>query len=210
MPTERRTFFRLALGAAAALLAGGCASLNQVSSDVASFGPWPAWRAPGRYVFERLPSQQAEVTLQQQLEDAARPALAQAGFTPAPDAARADVTVQLSLRQQRYERLDPWAYPWGPTWGGAYWRGHPGWWGPWGGWWAPVHSQPWYEREVGVIVRDRAGGPVLYEGRARSDGMIGGSPAIYEALFRAALADFPQGNPTPRRVSVPLGAGQKE
>jgi hypothetical protein len=202
---------RLSLAVAAAALATGCASLNQVSSDVVGYGAWPAGRAPGgSYVFERLPSQQAELTLQQQLEDAARPALAQAGFTPAADAAQAGVSVQIGMRNVRYERLDyPWPGPWGGPWGPAFTvpgRRYPGFWGsPWGpAWWGPSYYSPWYEREVSVLVRDRSGGQVLYEGHARSDGALSGGTALFEAMFRAALTDFPQGNPSPRRLNVPL------
>jgi hypothetical protein len=204
-------FHRLPLALAAAVVAGGCASLNQVSSDVVGYGAWPAGRSPGSYVFERLPSQQAELTLQQQLEDAARPALAQAGFTPAADAAQAGVSVQIGMRNTRFDRLDyawgPWGGPWGPAWTVPG-RRFPGYWGsPWGPpWWGPAYSSPWYEREVSVIVRDRSGGQVLYEGRARSDGALSGGTPLFEAMFRAALNDFPQGNPSPRRVNVPLGA----
>ncbi|WP_235970968.1 DUF4136 domain-containing protein [Azohydromonas caseinilytica] len=200
---------RLPLALAAATLLGGCAALNQVSSDVVAYGAWPAGRTPGSYVFERLPSQQAELTLQQQLEDAARPALAAVGFTPAADPAQAGVSVQVSLRNTRYERLDygwgPWGGPWGPGWGWPGYYRYPYWASPWGpGWWGPPMSSPWYEREVGVLIRDRNGGQVLYEGHARSDGALSGGTALFGAMFRAALQDFPQGNPTPRRVNVPL------
>lgn len=209
----RADFPRLTLALAATALVGGCASLNQVSSDVIGYGAWPAGRAPGgSYVFERLPSQQAELTVQRQLEDAAQPALAQAGFTPAADAAQAGVSVLIGMRNTRYERLDywgpwgPWGGPWGPAWTVPG-RRFAGYWGsPWGPpWWGPGFSSPWYEREVSVLVRDRNGGQVLYEGHARSDGALAGSPALYEAMFRAALNDFPQGHPSPRRVNVPLG-----
>jgi hypothetical protein len=207
---------RLTVTLAAGVLLGGCASMNQVSSDVVGYGAWPAGRAPGSYVFERLPSQQAELTLQQQLEDAARPALAQAGFTPVDDTAQAGVKVQINLRNVRFERLDawgPWGGPWGPGWGWPY-RRYPGFWGsPWGPWgpgWGPMYSAPWYEREVSVIIRDRSGGQVLYEGHARSDGALSGGTMLFEAMFRAALADFPQGNPSPRRVNVPLDKDKPE
>lgn len=201
---------RLSVTLAAGVLLGGCASLNQVSSDVVGYGAWPAGRAPGSYVFDRLPSQQAELTLQQQLEDAARPALAHAGFAPAADAARAEVNVQIAMRNTRYERVDyAWPGPWYGPWGPAFTvpgRRYPGFWGsPWGpAWWGPAYRAPWYEREVSVIIRDRGGGQVLYEGHARSDGALSGGSALFDAMFRAALADFPQGNPSVRRVNVPL------
>lgn len=195
---------------AAATLLAGCGSMQSLTSEVSSYGTaWPAGRAPGgSFAFERLPSQQAELTLQQQLEDAARPALAQAGFTPAAEGQPPSVSVQLSLRNVRYERLDPWGGGafWGPPWGRRPY-GWPGMWGP--GWWGPVQGTPWYEREVQLVVRDRAGGQVLYEGRARSDGVLAGSPRLYEAMFRAAMQDFPEGSPRPRRVDVPLQAASQ-
>ena len=49
-----RRFLGLA-AAAAALLLAGCAAMNTVTSEVVSYGDWPAGRAPGSYVFERLP-----------------------------------------------------------------------------------------------------------------------------------------------------------
>ena len=48
----------LTLLATTALLAG-CAAMNSLTSDVASYSAWPADRKPGSYAFERLPSQQA-------------------------------------------------------------------------------------------------------------------------------------------------------
>ena len=83
-----------ALGLAAAMLAG-CAALNTVTSEVATYGDGPAGRAPGRYVFERLPSQKVKAERSAELEAAAAPALAKAGFTPAADPAQADVVVQI-------------------------------------------------------------------------------------------------------------------
>ena len=106
----------LALGALAPLAAllPGCALLKQISVDVATFGAWPAGRRPGRYAFDRLPSQQADAAAQQQLEQAAAQALAQAGFGPAASAAQADVLVQLDGRRSRV--LSPFADPWpGPV-----------------------------------------------------------------------------------------------
>ena len=66
------------------LLLGGCAAFNNLSSEVSTYGPWPAERKPGAFVFERLPSQQAQPEQQSQLEAAARGALEAAGFRPTP------------------------------------------------------------------------------------------------------------------------------
>jgi len=141
----------------------GCASLNSFSSQVSSHGSWPADRQPGAYVFERLPSQTAtpELTTQQtQLEDAARPALAAAGFTEAADPSLAKVVVQLASQVQVEVRppLDNFWYPYG-RWG-------------WGGFWGPgrggialgVNLEPPYvQMQVSVLMRDRSTHQVLYE-----------------------------------------------
>jgi hypothetical protein len=190
----------LAILAAAAALAG-CAGMNTVTSDVASYGQWPAERKPGSYAFERLPSQQAHAEDQAKLEDAARGALEKAGFTPAADAKSADVTVQIGARVTRYE-VAPWDDPF--WWHGAYWHGRP-WYGPrWGYGASFSYSMPQYEREVAVLVRDRRSGQPLYETRANSGGGYSDSPAILAAMFEAALTDFPTPAISPRRVSVPL------
>ena len=59
---QRRTMSLLlatALAAPLTLGLGGCAAMRSVSSEVSTFGEWPATRKPGTYAFERLPSQQA-------------------------------------------------------------------------------------------------------------------------------------------------------
>jgi Domain of unknown function (DUF4136) len=191
---------------AIAAAVAGCAGMNMVSSDVSSFGEWPAGRAPGSYVFERLPSQQARAEQQAALELAARGALEKAGFTAVADAAAADVTVQLTAQVQRVDRSTPFADPfyWGfAGWGGRpYWRS-PFWYGGgYGGWGA--YENPYYERNVAVLIRDRASGKALYESRANSDGVsVGGTPML-AAMFDAALKDFPRPALSPRQVTTPL------
>lgn len=194
-----------ALGAAAALalaaLLAGCASLNTLDSVVSSYGQWPAGRAPGTYAFERLPSQQAQPERQQLLENAARPALEAAGFRAAPAGATPEVTVQVGGRVTRTDRA-PWDDP-------LWWRGGFGIWrhGPWVGpyWGAGVYTEsPRYEREVAMLIRDRASGEPLYETRASSDGLTRGDAAIVRAMFAAALKDFPATGVRPRTVTTPL------
>lgn len=193
------------LGAAAALalaaLLAGCASLNTLDSVVASYGQWPAGRAPGTYAFERLPSQQAQPERQTMLEDAARPALEAAGFKVAAAGATPDVTVQVGGRVTRTDRA-PWDDP-------LWWRGGFGMWrhGPWLGpsWRAGMYTDsPRYEREVAMLIRDRASGEPLYETRASSDGLTRGDAAIVRAMFAAALKDFPATGVRPRTVTTPL------
>jgi Domain of unknown function (DUF4136) len=187
------SLLRLFCAAAGAALLAGCASFNRLPSEVASFGSWPAGRAPGSYVFERLPSQQARPELQQKLEDAAAPALEAAGFTRAADAA-ADVVVQLGARVTGNDRTlwdDPIWWRGSIVYGrrGAYF--HPFWFGP---------PTPVYDREVALLIRDRKTGTPLYETRASNDGTSPSIESLLPAMFAAALTDFPTPALSPRRV----------
>lgn len=201
---QRRSVFAAAALALATAL-GGCAALNTVTSEVATYGDWPAGRAPGRYAFERLPSQQAMPARQAELEAAAARALAAAGFSAAPDAAQADVIVQIGARISRSE-VSPWDDPLWWRWGGGYWRS-PAWRPSRGGvFYANFHAD-WYraryERNVAVLLRDRASGTPLYEAHAQTDGASVGDSALLSAMFEAALKDFPaSGAANPRQVSV--------
>jgi hypothetical protein len=200
------------LGSATALVAlTGCASVTSISSDVASFGEWPADRQPGTYAFERLPSQQAMAAETDQLEAAAAPALAKAGFKPAAAGQAPDVLVQVGARVQRsYDsRWDDrlwWSGGFGYSWGHGYGRRGP--------WLSPGIGLGWrsdlprYDREVGVLIRDRASGKALYETRATNEGLRSSDADLQAAMFQAALADFPRLAMNPRRVVVPLRPAQ--
>jgi hypothetical protein len=186
---------------AAAAALGGCAALNTVESDVSTFATWPAQRAAGSYAFERLPSQQARPQEQDMLEAAARPAIERAGFKPAAEATTADASIQVGVR---VTRIDQRLYD-DPFWwrGGLYysrWNRGP--------FWGPHMSfqfdTPRYEREVVVLVRERASGKTLYEARATNDGNSAGTQALLQAMFEAAMKDFPNAGINPRRVSVAL------
>lgn len=192
-----------AVAAGAALLAlAGCATMNQLSAEVSTFGSWPAGRSAGSYAFERLPSQQAQAETMQQLEAAAAPALARAGFQPVAAGAQPDVLVQVGARISRTDR-SPWDDP-------LWWHGGFGSWrqGPWRGpLWSPSFrlDPPRYDREVAVLVRDRASGAPLFEARASSEGFQRSTDgAALAPLFTAALMDFPATGVNPRQVVVPL------
>jgi hypothetical protein len=201
---SRRAVLRSTGAAAALLLAGalaGCASLNTLDSVVQSYGQWPAGRAPGTYAFERLPSQQASPERQEMLEAGARPALEAAGMRPAAAGATPDVTVQVGARVTRTDRA-PWDDP-------LWWRGGFGRWrlSPWVGpyWGGGLYTDaPRYEREVALLIRDRASGEPLYETRASSDGLTRGDASVLRAMFAAALKDFPATGVRPRTVTTPL------
>lgn len=187
--------------AALALTLAGCASMNQLTSEVSSFSQWPTERKPGSYAFERLPSQQSRPTQQQVLEEAARHALAGAGFRPTADTGSAEFKVQLSARAALIESStfeDPfwWHYelvPGRPH-HGPYWRRSP----------AYRFDTSRYDREVALLIRDRKSGQVLYETRASNEGNTPAVGALLPAMFDAALKDFPHGGLNPRSVTIPL------
>jgi Domain of unknown function (DUF4136) len=197
----KRLLEMLLLGAGMAMLAG-CAGLNTLRSDVATFGDWPANRKAGAYAFERLPSQQAQGELHDKLEAAAAPALAAAGFRPVDAGKEPELIVQVGARVSRVVPYSPWDDP-------LWWRGGFGHWrhGPWiGPRWGvfATYDPPRVEREVALLVRERASGKPLYEARASSDGVGGTNAAVLAAMFAAAMKDFPAIGPNPRQVSVPL------
>lgn len=181
-------------------LLGGCASLRSVTSDVSSFGEWPAERKAGSFAFERLPSQVARAAEAQALEAAALPALQKAGFTPVAAGAAPDVLVQLGARSQRAD-YGVWNDP-------LWWRGGFGYWrpGPWLSprWGLTVRSDfERFDREVAVLLRDRASGKPLFEARAVNEGNLDQADATtLAAMFEAALMDFPKLGINPRRVTV--------
>lgn len=205
---NRRQLGAVALAAALAAL-GGCASFNQLSSEVSSYGQWPPGRAAGSYFIERLPSQAAQAAAggpMAPLEAAAHGALQAAGFKQAATLEAADVVVQIGARVTRYD-ISPWADPLWWRWGPRYWRG-PSWTGPRfystpPGW----RTAPPPDREVALLLRDRATSVPLWEARAISSG-ISTEATIFQAMFSAALSDFPNAKPQPHNVTVALPAGR--
>ena len=202
-------FFALA---ATALALSGCAGIRAINSDVSTYGSWPAERKPATYAFERLPSQQERADEQKQVEDAARGALATAGFTPAATPGEAQVTVQVGARVGTYDRW-PYADPfWRNVSVGYFYGLHRGFghsrWG-WGlgagyGGWAGNAGWVGYEREVALLIRDQKTGQLLYEARASNNGASSAINPLLPAMFSAALKDFPAGGPNPRSVNVEL------
>jgi Domain of unknown function (DUF4136) len=204
----RTPFTRAAMALLMITVLAACAALRSVTSDVSSFGEWPADRKPGSYAFDRLPSQTATpaaVQASDALEAAASAALAKAGFVPVAAGQQPDVLVQVGQRVSRYGG-GLWADPLWYRGGFGYWRHTP--------WVTPVGSpwHPWYgytqatryEREVALLIRDRASGKPLFETRAANDGGSYGDAALVAAMYQAALMDFPKVGINPRRVTVAL------
>ena len=189
-----------------ALALAGCAAFHNLNSEVSSYGQWPAERKPASYVFERLPSQQARPERQQALEDAARRAVESAGFTPAADDKAADVSIQLGARVNASDR-SPYDDPFWMR-GGLYFSHYPHFSRPGRGYWGSglgvQFTTPTYEREVALLIRDRKTGQALYEARASNDGASPSINSLLQAMFEAALKDFPNGGINPRQVSVEI------
>lgn len=191
----------------------GCATSWVVDSDVKSFSS-PGTVAPGAsYRFERLPSQQADLARQESLEAMAAAALEKVGLRR--DDARPQYSAQIGARVTA--GLSPWADPWlfdGP-WGYGY--GYPGYGRRWygGGWYGgpafmPPAANPWYEREVSIVLRDIGTNRVVYETRARNEGPYNVSATILPVMFEAALQGFPNPPPGERRVNIELSAAKKK
>lgn len=177
----------------------GCAGSPNVVSQVSSYGSWPQGRAPGAYVFERLPSQQAQAGLQDRLEAAAEPALKAAGFRKVARPDLAEVSVQLSAQN----REDP-SMRYDPFWGGGRF-GWGGWWGSggFGGIGLSMRMEPtWVQMQVDLLIRDRRSNQVLYETHAVHDRQNTVDLDLLPYLFEAALKDFPHPAVSPRTVTV--------
>ena len=197
---KRTLALTLATMLAAGLLLSGCAAIRGVTSDVSSYGDWPAERKPGSYAFERLPSQQARPAETETLEAAARGALFKAGFVAAAPDTQPDVLVQVGAHSGP-ANLGPWSDP-------LWWRGSFGYYryGPWMGprWGLSAQYDTLrYERVVAILVRDRASGRPLFEAHASNEGSASQAGAgTLAAMFEAALLDFPRRGVNPRRVVI--------
>ncbi|MEJ7687879.1 MAG: DUF4136 domain-containing protein [Variovorax sp.] len=177
----------------------GCATRWVVDSDVKSFSGIAAVPAGASYRFERLPSQQVSEPQQQQLEAMAGAALERVGLRR--DDANPRYSAQIGARVTA--ELSPWADPWlyGGGWGG--WGG----WGYGGGWYGsafPPASNPWYDREVSIVLRELQSNRVVYETSARNEGPYSASGAILPVMFQAALHGFPNPPAIERRVDIEL------
>ena len=196
MMTLRREILMGGLLAAACAALAACAGVQNIVTQVSSYGTWTPAHKPVSYAFDRLPSQDAQAAEQDRVESAAMPALEGAGFVAAPRD-KADVLIQVGAQLTEYN--DRWADPF-------YWRGD---------WWyyrrhaffspgfGAYYSSPLYQREVGVLVRDSKTNAALYETHARYTNSWS-SDNLLPAMFEAAMKDFPQPAISPRQVVVAM------
>ena len=188
----------LALGLA------GCSGMRIVDSDVTAFATstGPAVTLPAPYRFERLPSQQAQAAGTAALEALAEPELARAGLRR--DDAAPLYALQLELRVIR-DAQPPWEDP-------RYLAGQAV---PY-----PItmrygvmmrhyaldlrFDMPYYRRELAIVLRRLADGVVVFESRARHDGLWPDDQAVLPAMLQAALQGFPTPPPGLRRVAIEI------
>jgi hypothetical protein len=187
----------------------GCATRWVVDSDVRTFSSLGTVPAGATYRFERLPSQQASEAQQQQLEAMTAAALERVGLRR--DDAKPQYTAQIGARVTA--ELSPWADPWyfHGAWGPGY---RPWGYGPWrgrglygGGWYGPAFTppaNPWYAREVSIVLRELPSYRVVYETHARNEGPYAASGAVLPVMFQAALQGFPNPPAGERRVDIEI------
>lgn len=196
----RLSVFRsLASVLVAVWLLSGCAAGYLLDNNVQSFSSLTALPAQPTYRFERLPSQQAPA--QAHLEAMADGALHNVGLRRDDANPRYSVQIAGQLRPV----LSPWADPW-DRWGG--WGGigfghhgaHLGFGFPFG-----RMEQPWFQREVSVIIRELPSNRVAYETRAMNAGPWMDNNSVFPAMFQAAMQGFPTPPAGPRRVDIQVG-----
>ena len=188
------------------LFMAGCSGLRLVESDVTAFYHWSATPpAPGTaYRFERLPSQQVVGARQDAIEGLARTALAKVGMELNPTVAR--YSVQVRVNTQVIERLpydsggyDGFGFATPGVFLGAGNRG-----ASLGLSFPMRFSDPYYRRELTLLVRDLTTGQVAFETRALNDGVQNETLTVLSAMLDAALQGFPQPSPGPRRITAQI------
>ena len=189
-----------------ALFMAGCSGLRLVENDVTAFHHWSA-APPGpgaAYRFERLPSQQVVGAQQDYVEGLARTALAKVGMELNPAAAR--FSVQLTVSTLVIERLPydgagydgfgfatPGVFLGGGNQGASLGLSFP-----------MRFSDPYYRRELTLLMRDLGTSQVVFETRALSDGVQNETLAVLSAMLDAALRGFPQPPAGTRRINVEI------
>lgn len=194
---------RIAIALIATALLAGCASTLRMDNTVQSFSALSEVPAAAGYRYERLPSQRQDPA-QPPLEALTDVALARVGLRR--DDAAPVYTVQVWSRMQY--AVSPWAQPrfggwsgWGGVGLGSY-RGM----GMGMGIGFPIGGidSPWYQREVGLILRETASGRVVYETHAFHEGYWIDPARAWPAMLEAALQGFPQPPAGVRRVDITL------
>ena len=176
------------------LLLSACGTTRLIDSEVRSFraaGTGPVNDAPLHYRFERLPSQQANTSVQDQIEALAAPVLAQRGFVL--DAAAARFTLELRMSLDTVNRTGGWRadhhfFSFGT--------------GLWSEPLALTMQPPLYRYTVQLLLRDAADKTLVFESSAQHEGPWSDRDKVLPAVLLAALRDYPNGTENTQRVLV--------
>lgn len=186
--------------AATALLAG-CAGPYTLDHSVQTFSALPAVPVQAGYTYERLPSQSGDPS-QPRLEAVVDASMARLGLRRDDAAPRYSLQVWSRFQRVSYPGA---AYPPLSGWGSVGFGSHSGvgiglgMGFPLGGW---GDTSPWYQREFGLVMRELAGGRVVYESRAFNEGNWIDPWVALPAMADAALQGFPQPPAGMRRVTT--------
>jgi len=185
-----------------ALVLTGCSGMRIVDSDVRAFTAAQGVSVPATFRFEQLPSQQGEPAQRRALEDMVQAELEKVGMRR--DDTAPQYSVSFALRVERDARS-----PWGDSpFGSGFYAGFPimtrhgvvyQYPGPF---FAP--DMPWYRREVSLLMRRLSDSQLVFETHANSDSYWSDDAAVIPAMFEAALRDFPNPAPGPRRVNIEI------
>lgn len=202
MPSRRRPIALLPVLALAAALLAGCASYR-MDNTVQAFSGLQVLPPNPTYRFERLPSQVGQPG-QDQLEAMADPVLARVGLRRDDASPRYAVQVNASFQPSQ----SPWPEPGLSSVGvGLGVGGHGGGIGlGFGGLFPGGMQQPWYQRQVNVLLRDIASGRVVFESHVNNSGPWLDPRAAVPAMLDVAMQGFPNPPPGLRQVDLNLGA----
>jgi hypothetical protein len=67
-----------------------------------------------------------------------------------------------------------------------------------------LHTTPWFQREVSLLMRDLRSAQVVYETHAAQEGSWSDNRRILPAMFDAALSDFPAAPAGVRKITIEL------
>jgi hypothetical protein len=102
--------------------------------------------------------------------------------------------------------LSPYADPWdGFGWGLGF--GGRGFGIGFGGFGFPRMEQPWFQREVGVVIRELPGNRVVYETSAFNEGPWFDNAVVLPVMFQAAMQGFPNPPQGERKVDIHVPPG---
>lgn len=202
----KRALTAIFLVAVMAFFMAGCATVRLVDSDVTAFSRWSA-APPGpgtAYRFERLPSQQVLGTQQDRVEALARTALAKVGMALNPAVARYSVQVvvnTLVVERSPYDGAgyDGFGFPMPGVFLGGGSRG-----ASLGLSFPMRFYEPYFKRDLSILMRDLTSGQIVFETRAVHDGVWSDTLTVLSAMLDAALRGFPQPPPGTRRINVEI------